>query len=96
MKAALGSRDRWKRTLAAVMVAHGPKDDDDPAQGCACGQEWPCVTRRTLTVVNRGIAAQVEALESLPQDEFEKFLYGDDSYLDSWESADADDLEPTD
>lgn len=82
MRSALGSRDKWKRALVEVILAHEPLDDG----GCCCGAErFPCVTRRQLEDSNRGIARQVETLEGMSLEELEKFLYGDDSAIAKWE-----------
>jgi hypothetical protein len=78
MKAALQSRDKWRRALVEVALAHEPTERG----GCCCGAtKYPCVTRRQLEIVNLGIAKQVERLEGLSDKELEQVLYGDDRAL---------------
>jgi hypothetical protein len=78
MRAAFASRDKWRRLLVETALAHEANDQ----AGCVCGAaEYPCVTRRSIEYRNIGIAKQIEALEGLSEEDFEKFLYGDDRLL---------------
>jgi hypothetical protein len=73
---AYSKRNKWMAALVEVMVAHGPDEESD---GCSCGSpEYPCVTRRHLRHVNRGIFNRCEELEALPEAEFNRVLYGKD------------------
>lgn len=86
MDAAYRSRDVWKRVLVEVAVAHIPGDD---GKNCVCGAgEFPCATRRHLTLVNPGIAKEVERFEGLPEDDLQDVLYGDLKHLKDWEPID--------
>jgi hypothetical protein len=81
MKAALRSRDSWRRALIEVALAH----EATAKGGCCCGAaEYPCVTRRHLESVNLGIAKRVEEVEGLSDAELEDFLYGDDEAIASF------------
>jgi len=78
MHAAYASRDKWRRLLVETAVAH----EKDEHGNCVCGAgKYPCVTRRSIEFRNIGIAKQIEELEGLSDEEFEKFLYGDDRHL---------------
>ncbi|MGD8215786.1 hypothetical protein [Aestuariimicrobium sp. Y1814] len=79
-------RDKWMRALVEIVVAHGPAEDND---GCACGSpEFPCVTRRHLRFVNRGIYNRCEELEAMNEAEFNRVLYGTDySYFIEWDDG---------
>jgi hypothetical protein len=73
---AYAKRNKWMAALVEVVVAHGPDEEGD---GCSCGApEYPCVTRRHLRHVNRGIYYRCEELEALNEDEFNRILYGHD------------------
>jgi hypothetical protein len=61
---AYAKRDKWMQALVEVVLAHAPDEDGD---GCVCGAEqYPCVTRRQLRQVNRGIFNRIEELERMP------------------------------
>lgn len=79
-------RDKWMQALVEIVIAHGPAEDND---GCACGApEFPCVTRRHLRFVNRGIYSRCEELEALNEAEFNRVLYGTDySYFTEWDDG---------
>lgn len=74
MKAALRSRDTWKRVLVDVALGHERTDE-----GCCCGApEYPCASRLQLQLSNPGIAHRIEELECLPPGELRRVLEGDD------------------
>lgn len=79
-------RDKWMQALVEIVIAHGRAEDND---GCACGApEFPCVTRRSLRFVNRGIYRLCEELEGMNEAEFNKVLYGTDySYFTEWDDG---------
>lgn len=81
MKSALASRDKWRRLLIEVAIAHEQIGD-----GCCCGAKaYPCLTRRQIEYSNLGIARYIEQIESLPDGEIRRFLHGDDDLLDEWD-----------
>lgn len=83
MRSALRSRDTWKRVLVEIVVAHEPLGDG----GCCCGAaNFPCVTRRQLEDSNKGIAREIEKLESLGEEELSRFLHGDDDLVSDWDA----------
>lgn len=78
MKAAMASRDKWRRVLVEVALGHEQMETG----GSPCGaQRFPCVTRRQLELSNLGIAKEVELLEALPEEEFRALLYGSDDAI---------------
>lgn len=79
-------RDKWMAALVEIVVAHGPVDYDD---GCVCGApEFPCVTRRHLRQVNRGIYDRCEELEAMNEEQFNRVLYGSDlSFFSTWDDS---------
>jgi hypothetical protein len=83
---AYAKRNKWMAALVEIVVAHGPAEDND---GCVCGApEFPCVTRRHLRHVNRGIYERCEELEAMNEAEFNKILYGTDySFFTDWEDG---------
>lgn len=83
---AYAKRNRWMAALVEIVVAHGPDDETD---GCACGAaEFPCLTRRHLRQVNKGIYGRCEDLEAMNEDEFNKVLYGTDySFFSDWDDG---------
>lgn len=84
---AYAKRNKWMAALVEIVVAHGPSEDHD---GCECGApEFPCVTRRHLSHVNRGIYRRCEELEGLNEDEFNRVLYGGDYrfFAEEWDDA---------
>lgn len=72
--------------LEEIVVAHGPDEETD---GCVCGaDEFPCLTRRHLQQVNKGIHGRCEELEAMNEDEFNKVLYGIDySFFTDWDDG---------
>lgn len=83
---AYAKRNKWMAALVEIVVAHGPAEDHD---GCECGSpEFPCVTRRHLRDVNRGIYKRCEELEGMSEHEFNKILYGTDyTFFTEWDDA---------
>ena len=83
---AYAKRDKWMAALVEIVVAHGPSEDHD---GCVCGApDYPCLTRRHLRSVNRGIYNRCEELENLNEDEFNKILYGTDyAFFRDWDDG---------
>lgn len=83
---AYAKRNKWMAALVEIVVAHGPAEAND---GCVCGApEFPCVTRRHLRHVNRGIYDRCEELEAMNEAEFNKILYGTDySFFTDWEDG---------
>jgi Zn-finger nucleic acid-binding protein len=81
-------RNKWMAALVEIVVAHGPADDGD---GCACGSpEFPCVTRRHLRHVNKGIYNRCEELEQMNEADFNRVLYGRDyAFFQDWEDGTA-------
>lgn len=79
-------RDKWMQALVEIVIAHGPAEDDG---GCVCGAaEFPCVTRRHLRHVNRGIYERCEELEAMNEAQFNRVLYGTDySYFTAWDDG---------
>lgn len=79
-------RNKWMAALVEIVVAHGPDDEGD---GCMCGSpEFPCLTRRHLRDVNRGIYNRCEELEGMNEDEFNKVLYGIDfAFFKDWDDG---------
>jgi len=79
-------RNKWMAALVEIVVAHGPADEGD---GCACGaSDFPCVTRRHLRHVNKGIYSRCEELEQMNEDEFNKVLYGRDyTFFKDWDDG---------
>ncbi|GAA2071974.1 hypothetical protein GCM10009821_07470 [Aeromicrobium halocynthiae] len=79
-------RNKWMAALVEIVVAHGP---DEEGPGCSCGStEFPCLTRRHLAQVNRGIFNRCEELEGMNEDEFNKVLYGIDySHFTDWDDG---------
>lgn len=79
-------RNKWMAALVEIVVAHGPAENDD---GCVCGApEFPCVTRRHLRHVNRGIYERCEELEAMNEDQFNRVLYGTDlSWFREWDDG---------
>lgn len=76
------SRDKWRRLLVSVALAH------EKVRGgrCNCGApQCPCVTRRQPAIENLGIAKQIERIEGLPQEDVDRFLDGDDAILHDME-----------
>jgi hypothetical protein len=75
MKAALGSRRRWKAALAEVVLAHEEVGDHK----CSCGAKaYPCFTVKQLEQANRGIAREVERLGALSDEALDRELYPDE------------------
>jgi hypothetical protein len=71
---AYGKRDKWMQALVETVLAHEPAEDQD---GCVCGAaEYPCVTRRYLPQINRGIAKRVDELDHMSEGERDRVLYG--------------------
>jgi hypothetical protein len=83
---AYAKRDKWMAALVEIVVAHGPAEEHD---GCACGaEEFPCVTRRHLRMVNRGIYNRCEELEAMNEDQFNRILYGTDyTFFKDWDDG---------
>ncbi len=83
---AYSKRNKWMAALVEIVVAHGPDEEGD---GCACGSlEFPCLTRRHLREVNRGIFDRCEELEAMNEDQFNKVLYGIDySFFREWDDG---------
>lgn len=83
---AYSKRNKWMAALVEVVVAHGPDDESD---GCTCGSpEYPCLTRRHLRHVNRGIYNRCEELEQMNEDEFNRVLYGRDyKFFEEWDDG---------
>jgi hypothetical protein len=82
MKAAMGSRDKWKRIVVEVALGHEPVENGS----CCCGAPvFPCGTRRQVEMSNLGIFRQIEQFESMHNDELLDLLYGDANTLPDWE-----------
>ena len=83
---AYGKRNKWMAALVEIVVAHGPADEHD---GCSCGApEFPCVTRRHLRYVNKGIYERCEDLEQMNEAEFNRVLYGRDyTFFRDWDDG---------
>lgn len=79
-------RNKWMAALVEIVVAHGTADEGD---GCACGApDFPCVTRRHLRHVNKGIYNRCEELEQMNEDEFNRVLYGRDyTFFEGWDDG---------
>jgi hypothetical protein len=73
LHAALRSRNSWRRVLVEVAACH-----EETPTGCSCGaKSFPCMTRKKIEQVNRGIARQIEDYLTLDDDELAAEL-GDD------------------
>jgi hypothetical protein len=73
MRAALHSRDSWRRALVEVALVHEKTD-----AGCLCGAKvYPCMTMQAIERANRGVARQVEVFCALSDEERGEAL-GDD------------------
>lgn len=83
---AYAKRNKWMAALVEIVVAHAPSDEGG---GCACGApEFPCVTRRHLRHVNKGIYERCEELESMNEDQFNRILYGVDyAFFKDWDDG---------
>ncbi|RHW23640.1 hypothetical protein D0Z08_28890 [Nocardioides immobilis] len=83
---AFAKRNKWMAALVEIVVAHGPDEEGD---GCACGApDFPCVTRRHLRHVNKGIYNRCEELEQMNEDEFNRVLYGRDyTFFKDWDDG---------
>ena len=83
---AYAKRNKWMAALVEIVVAHGPDDEDG---GCVCGSEdFPCVTRRHLRHVNKGIYNRCEELEQLNERDFNRVLYGADyGFFKDWDDG---------
>jgi hypothetical protein len=83
---AYAKRNKWMAALVEIVVAHGPSDEGD---GCTCGApDFPCVTRRHLRHVNRGIYDRCGELEAMSEEDFNRVLYGTDySFFKDWDDS---------
>lgn len=74
MKAALRTRDAWRKALVRVILNH----EQHGAGRCQCGAtEYPCSTVRSLDRVNPHIARRVEQYSTLTDDELDAALSHD-------------------
>lgn len=73
--AAYATRNRWRRELVEVIMAHS-LDEEVVGAICTCGEPFPCSTRQLLHMRNRGISEAVNEYESMHERKRERLLEG--------------------